>query len=146
LNKERTVSFLIAAGLGALIWFISPFLTGVVEPWDAESPYYFVSLLVAGALVGVLVPNHLWAVLLGIVVGQLIYMLVFLPSGPLLALGVVFLVGYGFLALLGALVTSRLRKRNREITGNRQTIEKIQEIEDKALRKLKDRGDINDGA
>ena len=146
MNKEITISFLVAAGLGALIWAISPFLAGVAEPWDAESPYYFVSLLVAGALVGVVVPNHLWAVLLGIVVGQIIYMLVFLPSGPLLPLGVVFLVGYGLLALLGAFVTSRLRKRNREITGNRQSIERIQEIEDEALRKLKGGGNINDGA
>ena len=146
MNKEITISFLVAAGLGALIWAISPILIGVVEPWDAESPYYFVSLLVAGAFVGVLVPNHLWAVLLGIVAGQLIYMLVFLPSGPLLLLGVVFLVGYGFLALLGALVASQLRNRNRENAGNRQTIERIQKIEDKALRKLKDGGNINDGA
>jgi ABC-type Na+ efflux pump permease subunit len=84
-------------------------VTGAAEPWDAESPYYFVSLFVAGAVVGFLCPRTIWAAFVGIVVGQLIYLLVFVPLGPLLPLGLLFLVGYALLSLLGAALASRLR-------------------------------------
>ena len=109
-KREIVVSLSVSAALGALIWAMSPVVTGSAEPWDAGSSYYVVSLFVAGAIVGALIPRHLWAVLLGIVVGQLIYMLAVLPAGPLLPLGVVFLVGFGLLALLGAVVSALIRR------------------------------------
>jgi len=34
-------------------------MTGRNEPWDADSPYYFVALAVAGAVSGAVVPKHL---------------------------------------------------------------------------------------
>ena len=110
MNKDITISLSVAAGFGVLIWVMSPVITGEIEPWDAESPYYFVSLLVAGLIVGALIPRHVWAVLLGIVVGQLIYMLIFLPLGPLTPLGIIFMAVYGLLSLIGAAFAARLRR------------------------------------
>lgn len=115
MNRDIAISLLLAVGLGAAIWAVSPVVTGSAEPWDAESPYYFVSLFVAGAVVGLLCPWHIWSAFLGIVVGQLVYLLVFLSSGPLLPLGVVFLLGYGLLSLLGAILASRLRRHPENI-------------------------------
>ncbi len=109
-NRDIAISLSFAAGLGAVIWAVSPIATGSAEPWDAESPYYFVSLFVAGAIVGLLCPRNIWSAFFGIVVGQLVYLLVFLPSGPLLPLGVLFLLGYGLLSLLGAALASRFRR------------------------------------
>ena len=65
----------------------------------------------AGALAGALCPRHVWAVPVGIVVGQLLYMLVYLPSGPMLPLGLMFLVGFALLSLLGAVLASQIRRR-----------------------------------
>jgi len=103
------ISLIASAVSGALIWALSPVITGAIEPWDAESPYYFVSLFIAGFLVGLFRPGNSWTVFTGIVTGQLIYMTVFLEAGPLMVLGVIFLLGYGLLSVLGALLASRLR-------------------------------------
>ena len=112
MNRDMIIGFLVAALLGAVIWGLSPLITEAVEPWDAESPYYFLSLFVAGGLVGLLCPRHIWVAYLGIVVGQLAYMLIALPSGPLLPLGVLFLFGYGVLSLLGLVVASLVRRKS----------------------------------
>ena len=110
MNKDKAISLCVASGLGAIIWAISPFVTGEIEPWDADSPYYIVSLILAGTIVGGLIPKHLWTVFLGVVVGQIIYMLIFIPSGPLLLIGIVFLVGYGLLSLIAAIFAARFRR------------------------------------
>jgi hypothetical protein len=110
LKHERTISFSVAAALGAAIWGLSPLVTTAAEPWDAESPYYFVSLFVAGVLVGFLWPRQTWLAFIGIVVGQLVYMFLFLPSGPLSPLGVLFLIFFGLVSLLGLALASRVRR------------------------------------
>jgi antibiotic biosynthesis monooxygenase (ABM) superfamily enzyme len=112
LNRDVPIGLLVAAGFGAVIWAASPLVTSAAEPWDAESPYYFASLLIAGTIVGLLFPRNLWVVFVGIVLGQLAYLLVFLPSGPLLPLGVLFLLGYGLIPLLAAALASWLRRRS----------------------------------
>ena len=109
MSREKVISFLFAAALGAAIWAFSPKILGVIEPWDAQSPYYFVSLFLSGLFVGAVVPRHFWVALVGIVAGQLIYMLVFLPKGPLLPLGLIFLGVYGVLTLFGAFLSAKLR-------------------------------------
>ena len=110
MNRHVVISFIVAAVRGAAIWGLSPLITEAAEPWDAESHYYFVALFVAGGLVGLLCPRHILAAFLGIVVGQLVYMLIVLPSGALLPLGVLFLVGYGVLSILGLFLASRVRR------------------------------------
>ena len=112
MNRDMIIGFSVAAVLGAVIWGLSPLLTDAVEPWDAESPYYLLSLFVAGGLVGLLCPKHVWVAYLGIVMGQLAYMLIALPSGPLLLLGVLFLFGYGVLSLLGLALASQVRRKS----------------------------------
>ena len=82
LKKDIFISLISSAGLGAIIWAMSPVISGAIEPWDAESPYYVVSLFIAGAVVGLLQPKNIWAIYIGIVIGQLIYMAVFLAAGP----------------------------------------------------------------
>ncbi len=110
MNRNIAIGLSVSAFLGAVIWSISPLVTGALEPWDADSPYYFVSLFIAGAIIGFLCPRHAWVVLPGIVFGQLFYILSFLPLGPLVPLGVIFMAGYGVLSLLGALLASRVRR------------------------------------
>jgi hypothetical protein len=109
LKKDIAISLFVSAGLGAVIWALSQLITGKLEPWDAESPYYFVALLFSGIIVGALIPKHVWAVLVGIVTGQLIYALLFLPLGPLVGIGTLIMVLYGFISLVGAIFAARIR-------------------------------------
>ena len=117
MNKDIAISISVAAGFGAVIWAMSPLITGKLEPWDAESPYYFVSLLVSGVIVGALIPKHVWAVLLGIVIGQSIYMMLFLPLGPLIGIGIVMMPLYGLLSLIGAVFAARIRRGYINVNG-----------------------------
>ena len=111
LNRDLTIKFAVSAVFGAAIWVLSSIVTGSAEPWDADSPYYFISLFAGGALLGWLYPRNIWTVFLGIMFGQLVYFLVFLPSGPLLPLGIIFLFGFGVLSLAGAALASRIKRR-----------------------------------
>lgn len=110
--KNRAVStFAVAAVTGALVWVASPWLTGQREPWDAEFPFYFAALLVAGVIAGGLVPKPLWAHYLGAFMGQLSYEAIFLKTGPLFVLGAVFLLGYCLVFLAAAAIAGYLRLR-----------------------------------
>ena len=108
--KKGVPTNLCIAGLsGAAIWILSPLVTGHKEPWDADSLYYVVSLLVAGVLLGAWRGRPIWHHAVGIFLGQLLYLLVFLSAGPLIIVGAVFLAGYSLLCLVGAAVGSILR-------------------------------------
>jgi len=85
-------------------------MTGRNEPWDADSPYYFVALAVAGAVSGAVVPKHLWAHYVGAVLGQAAYELAFLKLGPLFILGLVFLAGYSVIFVVSAAIVASFRK------------------------------------
>ena len=108
MNRNVTISFLSAAAFGIAIWALSLPLTKAAEPWD-DILYYVVSLFVAGVVLGLLFPRSFGATYLGIVVGQLGYLLVFLPSGPLLMLGSLFLLGYSLISILGVASGSHVR-------------------------------------
>jgi hypothetical protein len=110
--KYRAVlAFMVAAVTSALVWAASPWLTGQREPWDAEFPFYFVALLVAGAVSGALAPKPLRAHYLGSFIGQLSYEVIFLKIGPLFVLGVVFLLGYCLVFLAAASFVGYIRLR-----------------------------------
>jgi hypothetical protein len=102
----RRSAFLVGVGLGALIWLLSPVVTGQREPWDGEGGYYYGALLGAGLLGGLAAPTHWGATAIGVFVGQALVLLggVFLTpaSGGLWPLGVAFLSVYSLLSLLGA--------------------------------------------
>ncbi|WP_312842826.1 hypothetical protein [Stutzerimonas nitrititolerans] len=110
MSRPWVLPFLIAALAGAAIWALSPLITGQAEPWDAGL-YYSGALLAAGLLSGVAVPKPLWAHYLGGLVGQALYLLLFLPPSPLMAVGLVFLLVWSLLLLVGACAGARIRTR-----------------------------------
>ncbi|WP_312932139.1 hypothetical protein [Stutzerimonas nitrititolerans] len=110
MSRSWVLPFLIAALAGAAIWALSPLITGQAEPWDAGL-YYSGALLAAGLLSGVAVPKPLWAHYLGGIAGQALYLLLFLPSSPLMAVGLVFLLVWSLLLLVGACAGVRVRMR-----------------------------------
>ncbi|WP_312571671.1 hypothetical protein [Stutzerimonas balearica] len=104
-------ALLIASLAGVLIWALSPWASGQAEPWDGDGLYYSGALFTAGVLSGFIVPRPLWVQYLGVIVGQVLYLLLFLPIGPLLAVGLVFLLLWSLLFLAGAYAGARLRTR-----------------------------------
>lgn len=104
-------SFLLAALAGAAIWGLSPSMTGHVEPWDAGGLYYTAALALDGCLCGSIAPKPLWPLYVGCVAGQTLYLLGWLPTGPLLPVGLVFVLLCSLVFLVGAYVGSRARTR-----------------------------------
>jgi hypothetical protein len=104
--------------MGATIWALSVPATGQSEPWDAEGFYYFAALAIAGALSASIIPRHLPAHYLGVVVGQAAYELAFLKLGPLFVLGLAFLMGYSIIFLGAAAIVALFRNRgSNEVTA-----------------------------
>ncbi len=117
-DRRSRTAFAIALVCGAGIWLLSPLVTGRAEPWDAAGWYYSGALFLAGCAVALLFPAHPGVVALGIVAGQIFVLLgrvaVDPSGGGLWPLGLVFLIGYGVVPLLGAAVGAaggRLRAR-----------------------------------
>lgn len=112
-SMKRSVlcSFLLATLAGVAIWSLSPLLTGHVEPWDAGGLYYTAALALGGCLCGSIAPNPLWPLYVGCVAGQTLYLLGWLPTGPLLPVGLVFVLLCSLVFLVGAYVGSRARTR-----------------------------------
>ena len=122
-NEFRT-TFVTAVGflLGMAIWWASPRLTGHTEPWDANSHYYSLSLLIAGFTAALAHPKRFWLAPIGIYFGQFVYAFLYLPGGPLWILGLLFGVFYCLLAMLGAGAAyglSRMIRRSRLPTGTK---------------------------
>jgi hypothetical protein len=102
---------LVSAVSGALVWALSPWLTGYQEPWDADGLFYIGALVVAGSVAGAITPRPLWALYLGALVGQLGYELIFLRIGPLFLLGAAFLLGFSVIFLAAAALAGSFRRR-----------------------------------
>ncbi|MBD1919380.1 MULTISPECIES: hypothetical protein [Cyanophyceae] len=115
MKRELAINFLFSFVGGAMIWALSPSLTGQVEAWDAEGFYYSVALLIVGLTVGFARPKHVWSHYPGIVLGQLTYMLFIpvLPGQSLILVGVVFLAVYSIIALAGAASGAWFRRVSR---------------------------------
>jgi hypothetical protein len=110
MKKELGISLLVSFVLGALVWALSPVLSGHAEPWDVEGVYYPASLLVAGLLSGFIRPQYFWGHYLGVILGQLAFMLLFVPGGPLNIVGIAFLVVYSLITLAGAAAGAGIRR------------------------------------
>lgn len=110
MKNHVVLALVVSAALSATVWALSLPLTGKPEPWDAESPYYFLALGVAGAISGTVVPKRLWAHYVGAVLGQVAYELAFLKLGPLFIVGLLFLAGYSLIFVAAAAIVASLRK------------------------------------
>jgi 4-hydroxybenzoate polyprenyltransferase len=117
MNRHLIPSFLGAAFAGALIWAFSPMVTGHAEPWDADGVYYFAALVLAGLVSGFLAPKSIWMLYLGSVTGQFLYHVLFFPIGPLVVIGLAFLLAWSLTFLAGAYGGSRVRRRIRTRLG-----------------------------
>ena len=91
---------------GALIWLVSPLVTGHREPWDAPGPYYSLSLGCLGVVLGALAPRFFWLAGLAGLLGEFLVFAsrALVPPQELLVLGVVALIVYAGVILLGAVV------------------------------------------
>ena len=90
--------------LGALIWFLSPLLTGHEEPWDARSPFYPFALVAAGFIPACFSAHRFWLWAVGVWLGQVIAFLALMlrEAGSLWPLGLLFLCFSSLLSLAGA--------------------------------------------
>ncbi len=113
MKRELAINFLFSFVGGAMVWALSPSLSRQVEPWDAKGLYYSAALLIVGLTVGLARPKHVWSHYAGIVLGQLTYMLYFLPSDPLILVGVAFVAAYSTIALAGAASGAWFRRVSR---------------------------------
>ena len=118
MKHRAPITFVVAAVLGATIWLLSPWITGHEEPWDADGIFYFGALLATGLIAGVVTPKPLWAHYFGSFIGQLSYGLLFLKVGPLVFVGVVFLLAYCLLFVAAAFAAARIRA----FLGGQQTV------------------------
>lgn len=107
-----TINFILGASVGAIIWALSPVLTGFKEPWDSTSHYYLFALVIGGVLLGSVTKKHSGAYGFGAFFGQLIYMVVFVGVGAFFVLGAALLVVWssvlGFAAIVSSFFASRL--------------------------------------
>lgn len=110
---HSTVSFLAAACIGALIWVLSPMVTGHAEPWDANSAYYPLALSGGGVALGIWRPGNAAIAYLGVISGQLLSLLMMSGPGPFIGLALVFLAGFSLLLAFGAAVGAKVRMRYR---------------------------------
>ena len=63
-----------------------------------------------GVVAGALTPKPLWAHYAGAFTGQLIYEALFLETGPLFVVGIVFLSGYSVVFVLAASIAANVRR------------------------------------
>ena len=109
--RSPWLAFLVASATAFAVWALSHGLTGQKEPWDAPGIYYYAALLLAGTVSGLITGKPLWSHYLGSIFGQFLYGFLFLPLGPLAAVGLFFLVLWSLLFLAGAYIGSRVRTR-----------------------------------
>jgi hypothetical protein len=109
MNRSVWKTMLVSLVAGAAVWALSPWLAGQREPWDAGGFYYIIALLVAGAIAGFVSPRPLWAHYLGGLIGQVGYAILFVDVSPLFVVGVIFLLAYTLIFLVGAAIAGQLR-------------------------------------
>jgi hypothetical protein len=118
LSKSNALILLAIGALsGVAMWVCSPWLTGTIEPWDADAPMWLFSwvlMAVLGGLVG-----HVRGVCLplGYALGQMLVTIQSVFTGEFRALGWLFIGGYAAVAILVTLsligVTTLLKKIRR---------------------------------
>jgi hypothetical protein len=98
-TRKALVLLAVGIALGAAIWVFSPWLTGRIEPWDAEQPIWALSWLVVAILGGL--AGHVRGVCLplGYALGQMLVTIKSVFVGEFGALGWMFIGMYAAVAL-----------------------------------------------
>ncbi len=114
LQQKDIFLFVLSVMIGILIWVLSPNFTGEAEPWDSQSGYYPLSLLLSGILIGFLGQRKPWLWPIGICLGQSLYVTIFFDQGTgvnfFFPIGMIFMLKYGLNAFIGSLVGSGIGK------------------------------------
>lgn len=97
---KKTAPVLVSVLSGAAIWAFSPLVTGEVEPWDSSSSYLLIAITLTSLMLGFVFPHHFAVSALGLTLGQMLYLGIFLPDGPLVIVGFLLLAGYGIMLSL----------------------------------------------
>jgi hypothetical protein len=108
----EALSLVLSIAGGAAIWALSPAMTGYAEPWDSGSLYYVIALTLLGLALGALStrPRAILLIPMGAWLGQVLYIVLFLPLGPLFVAGLVILAAYLVLPLIGAAASVLTRR------------------------------------
>ena len=117
--SQLTAPVLLAIGIlaGIAIWVCSPWLTGTIEPWDAEAPIWMLSWFLVASIGGLV--GHVRGVCLplGYALGQMLITIQSVFDGEFGALGWLFIGGYAAVAIFVTLsligVTALLKKIRR---------------------------------
>ena len=99
----------LASLIGMGIWALSPIVTGEKEPWDSTSLYYPFALLLVGLLLGIVYPRALWVYPIGIILGQIVYSIAVIGLAPLMPIGIMFVVAFTALTIVGVTVGMGIR-------------------------------------
>ncbi|MEQ8426893.1 MAG: hypothetical protein RIC91_03580 [Gammaproteobacteria bacterium] len=111
-KNQKISKFCIGVLVGFVLWSCYVFIFESGEPWDARPLSYVVTLLVAGCLITMLFPDEYLTAPLGLYLGQILFILIFLPS-PFLMVGALSLIPYSLFSMLGAYLVFRMSNRIR---------------------------------
>jgi hypothetical protein len=125
MTSKQKASILLALGVlsGVAIWWVSPWLTGKVEPWDSDAPIWPLSWLLVAILGGLIGHVRGIGLPLGYALGQMLVTIKSVFVGEFGALGWLFIGGYAAvaivvtLALIGATALAK-RLRHAMRTGD----------------------------
>ena len=118
-RRSATAALAAAAVSGAVIWALSPALTGKAEPWDSETRYFVTALSSAGLALGLVQPKRAFQHWLGVILGQLAWEIVALGAGPLFVVGLLLLPLWSLPTMLGSLLGSSIRWLVSRLARNR---------------------------
>ena len=116
-DMKRT-NILIGMMLGATIWAISPILLHQKEAWDSLLPYLFL-LFLSGVVSPSADPAKWWQGIIGIYLGQFLFIFIFLGPGNLWPISMFTGALLMFPAIIGGLLSFgwwTFRKRRTETT------------------------------
>ena len=128
MTPKRKALALLAFGmlLGVAIWLFSPWLTGRIEPWDADAPIWSLSWLLVAVLGGLTGHVRGACLPLGYALGQMLVTVKSVFIGQFGGMGWMFIGGYAAVAvvatfmLAGATVLVKRLWRAKQTRGDRQ--------------------------
>ena len=78
--RKAWLTFGVGSLCGAAVWALSIALTGMREPFDANTFYYPAAMFLSGIVAASFSPRHWWLAVIGIFAGERLYSFVMLPE------------------------------------------------------------------